>query len=195
MTPHKRFVVAALLALVLGVPMGWLGYLAILPTETLIAAGTRDLLRLHSPEVVRWYLRHVKHVDRDERTRNGLTLVQYTLGGYESRAIDSAQVERNRATLEIATIFVERGASLDAVDRHLGFTALHTAILARNLEVVRFLLVKGANVNAPISEEGGSAFSGMTPLRFTKTLMGKTGAPASDLQPILEAVVAAGGHE
>ncbi len=50
---------------------------------------------------------------------------------------------------------IEKGFDINAFDEDLSFTPLHYAVLGKHLEVIKYLLTNGANINANKEEKIG----------------------------------------
>ena len=127
------------------------------------------------------YLKNLGTLRNFNRSQN-LPPLQFVLGGCVDRISSD---EPCRQTFEW---LLNKGEDINATDStKLGFTPLHTAVVACDSAAVEYLLLKGANVNTPAA---GEKFRGLTPLNLLAQLK-----DCSSTQQIREVLKSKGGHE
>ena len=131
------------------------------PEELLIGATSDESFKV-PPKVFQLYIRYKEPIPGNYHTETGLPAIQFVANG---RGLDT---KKDSDCILMIKYLLLMGAdiNLPAKDK-LGFTVMHTAVLSRDLELIKFLLGHGGNPNALVV---GERYKGMTPIRFLKEL-------------------------
>jgi len=144
-------------------------FLASLNPEALIIASTTNSYKMPQ-SISRAYLKCCANIDPAFRTSTGQTSLQFTLAGIELEGSSRDNI------FEVANHLIQKGVNMTAIQEPIGLTVLHDAVLFNDLEVVKFLIDQGINVNVP----AGGKYAGVTPLQFVYLLKKKS----SKLEPL-----------
>lgn len=174
---------------ILGV--GFVGYFLLIcyflwslgPTRLLVGATSHSYSLPSS--IFRFYIRIFKAVPSTYHTDNGLPAIQFVAN---RRGEDSQQ---NMASIEMIKYLLRNGADVnEASSDKLGLTAMHAALLNKDLQLAEVLFQNGADPNALAA---GEKFKGMTPLRFAKELTKNANDPR--FIAVEDFIKKNGGHE
>jgi hypothetical protein len=90
-------------------------------------------------------------------------LLSFTVINYNQAGVDK------KATLGLINLFLNRGIDINAYNSK-GTTALHEAVLLNKIELIQFLVERGADLHKPILDTGESRVNALTPLQFAEWL-------------------------
>jgi len=113
--------------------------------EALLAATTTasNIYTIPIIHVAQAYIKYSSAIDPNGEDELGMPYFHFVLAGY-SRT-DQAL---NSNIFKVADIFIEKGAKIDELtDKRNGLNALHSAILLRDFEAVKFLISRGADIS------------------------------------------------
>jgi len=132
--------------------------------ELALACAGRVPATLHS----RWWtcrvLHHFRSIPADAESREGRPLL--------ASLLSRAEIDRpDDEVFNIASKLIDRGLTLDRLDRRTGLNALHDAILGGRPFAVAFLLVRGANPDLPVAAAAGPPLAGEKPLQLVSRFL------------------------
>ena len=134
------------------------------------------------PKPVFWfYLRYVRGPKLDDPKE--LNLLHFTLNGCHER------LPHDKTCVQVIDWLLASGHDINVRSNDtFGFSPIHGAVLACSKESVKYLIDRGADVNALAT---GEKFKGMTPLR----LIDEFKSPCGDMNEIAQMLMRRGGHK
>ena len=137
-------------------------FLTTLTPDDLLIGATSDEAFKVPPKVFQLYIRYKEPIPANYHTDTGLPAIQFVANG---RGLDK---KKDSDCILMIKYLLRIGADINIPSKDkLGFTVMHTAVLSRDLELIKFLLSHGGNPNALVV---GERYKGMTPIRFLKEL-------------------------
>lgn len=113
----------------------------------------------NNPEMTKLFLEH--GADPNQTTEDGRTPLYFAAMSPLKKESAEEQAKAASANKELIELLLSKGAEVNAGDKY-GITPLMSAVLTRNLEGVKLLLAKNANVSAEVKEDKIDAAGGHT---------------------------------
>ncbi|MFC1743609.1 ankyrin repeat domain-containing protein [Candidatus Riflebacteria bacterium] len=170
--------VAFLLLLSLAYPTFVFLFFSTIRIEHLIS----DACQSHYGHIRKLVIYYIKRTDKIFRPSNyPVTLLTYTLNGYGVTPNDPEKI------LQVAEILLQRGLNINEIGPS-GGTALHSAVILNQPELVKFLLKHKADRTIGQKILKGHPMNGKNPLQVAQWLQknSKTGVDYSEVISLLQ---------